>query len=374
MVGIVYARSLPRNRSKRVLIWAHSQVILSYAIRFWNEVRVVNGSWKATVALHSVSGDLEENLRKCCREAGLEVIQPAAVPWRRWDLCLVTDHCFPDTLFDDRVPISFYYHGLCSAKRHQGENYKYSVRNTHDRFGRLKYAAFIEAGPFQAAYAAEANPDLAKVLEVAGDPFIDDFLRLDEERRELRESLGLKSDETLVLIQSTWGESSLDALYGDDLYRQSRELAHERGWHIVLSTHPSQWVDGGVERNRSEYFLGLESPSFKVLRPGEDRLPWLAAADLCISDVTSQSLLFALSGRPLLFVDVPATALDPKAELAVLMSQGPRWDGSYPIGRLIDEVLDSAPNRDRQEFLEALCAYRGASSLRFAEIAQGLIR
>lgn len=373
LMGIVFARALAKDKSKQVLIWAHSQVILSYGIRFWNEVRVVNNSWKAIVALHSVSGELEKSLRKCCEEAGLEVIQPSAVPWRQWDLCIVTDHCFPDTMLDDRVPILFYFHGLSSAKCHRGANYKYDPRNTHDRFGRLKYDAFIEAGAIQANYAVHANPDLKDVVIVGGDPHIDEFLELDKGRLSLRESLGIEPGEILVLIQSTWGEFSLDSLYGERLYRQCRDLATARGWRFVLSTHPSQWLNGGLAGNQADYFLSLESAHFRILRPEEDRLKWLCAADICVSDATSQSLLFALSGRPLLFVDIPQTALDPRTELAILMSLEPRWDGNEPIEYHFDRLLEASPSEGRKSFLEGFFDFREESSARLSKIVQGLL-
>lgn len=351
--GHALSSFVPCNDNKpRVLFFAHSRVILDYVITYWHATRPHHETeWRPAVVLFACGPELKSTLTAICMEHGLPVVSQWKVPFINWKFCLVTDHCFPDVLVKDNIPIAFYYHGLSSIKMYEGRNYKYTQKNTHDRFNRLKYSLFFEAGSCQAEQAVRHNPDLRQAIRIVGDPKIDAFLEELRHRREIRKRLGLGPRQKVVMLQCTWGPHSLDKQ--ESLLKTAAELASGENMLIVLSTHPNHWSSQRID-DLSDVYLGYEAANFRVLRPDEKRIPWLATADACVSDITSDAILFAFAMRPLAFFHSDQFEMDTDTECAKLMGLHPRIQNPHQLKEFMLGAGNEFPEHPSSSFLSQI--------------------
>lgn len=357
------------NHRKQIVMFAHSSIMVDYLLRYANAITSLR---KKEVCIHIVlfamSSDAKHKQAARCKKVGLNVMAWWRAPWRVWDLCVVADHSFPQELLLDGVPVLFIYHGMSSGKIIRGENYKYGRPYVYDDYGRLKYDVIFEAGTYQAEAVAQNYPYLAHAIRVVGEPSVDLFLDLCSKANKTRAEFGFTEADRVVMIQSTWGSESLEQKYGKDLFKVCHEIAEQEGYYFVFSTHPNHWGDNPQIENRSEYYLAQERPRFKVLRPGDDRSSFLSISDICVSDITSLSLLYAFAMRPLVFI--PDLDVVPESELAQLINACPRLEKIENLPHLLKQLPACYPYDDIKKLLSTFCESPGnASTLMTRETA-----
>lgn len=348
----------PRRNVKRVIMFAHSPLMVTYTLKYadvllkQSELKV-----KVFVALTHMNGELITIQKNRCEKAGVSLVNEWTVPFYHWDLCVVADHSFADEMLDDATPILFTYHGLGSIKKHKGENYKYGDTFIKDKHGRYKYSKMLEAGTFQRDHALLIAPHLKDTIAIVGELDVDDFIRLGKERDKIRKDLGYGRDDTVILIQSTWGEASIECSLGESMFEACDRLTAERGYVFVLSTHPNHWGGRIGCADKSDYYLSHDKSCMKVLRPEEERLPYMVAADCCISDITTLATVFAFSKKPLIFYVNESAELDSESELAQIIKHCARIDAAGDIPGAVTRALQEPIANSMQNLMTQICSY-----------------
>jgi hypothetical protein len=352
----------------RVVMFSHSPVMTNYLLAY---IEALKSCGRLDVEVDIVFFFMDSKARKRetnrCRVQGLLVRKEWFVAGKRYDLCVVADHSYPQYLLNDFTPVLFIYHGLASVKLINGQSYKYGSRYVRDVFGRFKYDCMFEAGKMQAQIACSIATEFASVVKVVGDPFVDEFLARCVYRSSIRERLGFSGSDRVVMLQSTWDEKSLDQAYGSELFPVCHRLAEEGKFKFVLSTHPNNWGGSRIATDRKDYYLGLQRDGFRVLHPEEDRLDFLAASDLCLSDITSLSILYAFSGRPLGFVSQSEVEIDSDCELARLKALCPQARRAVEIEDFLNCLEMTYPAEAVNELMADICDYQGEYASRCYE-------
>jgi len=360
-----------RRRNHRIILFAHSQVMVTHLILYVQALKQVRKDIEFYIHLMIKNKAYDEQALRC-HAAGIRAIPQWQVPLMQFDLCVVADHSYPQEVLADSIPVLFIYHALTSSDILDGENYKYGRSRVYDQFGRLKYDCMFEASFRQAETAIAHNPEFRSLIKVVGNPQVDEFLGLCSHRESLRGKYGYSEDEVVVMLQSTWGGNSLDQVYGEKLFSLCQEVSRRTAFRFILSTHPNHWGQR-LREDRSSYYLGLENDRFKVLRPSDRREEYLAISDICISDTTSLSFLYAFSGRALIFVETPSDVTDQNSELACLMRLCPQLNLTDDLVEQLDELPKCFPYSAVLELVNSYCNYQGRYAERCAEETMKLL-
>jgi len=202
----------------------------------------------------------------------------------------------------------------------------------------------------QLARLAAACPRALVAATVAGDPCFDRMVASRPLRESYRQAFGVRPGQRLIVISSTWGDSSL---YGRDPGLVSRLASRLDldSYRLAVALHPNITV----EHTRWQVRMWLED----CARAGVFVLPseelWsaaLLAADLTIGDHGSVSFYSAALGTPLLLAAAPASAVDPESAIAKLMRLAPRFDPDRDPARQIEDAIGT---HDPKRLAEATC-------------------
>ena len=344
---------------RRFLFFGHSRVIVQHQLRFFRVVKKYYPDARFRIVLFGMDHALTQVMEGLCGEAGLKKIKEVWVPFVNWDLCIVADHCYQDEFIANNTPKLFIYHGMGSIKKVNGENYKYGDSFVLNRYGRLKYDAMFEAGEFQKAYASKVAPKLKNVLSAAGDLEVDSFLEMCSRKEDIRDELGYDRNQKILLVQSTWSGNSIEQRLGTELFSLCEKLADSLDLRIIFSSHPAHWGGKKDLEDRSEYYLSHESERVRILRPDEDRHPLMAIADVCLSDITTLSTIYAFSKRPLVFSIGESSELDSGSELAQLIEACPSGESSDELEALISDAFEKRNDPNYTHLLDSFCRYPG---------------
>jgi hypothetical protein len=168
-------------------------------------------------------------------------------------------------------------------------------RGAGDRPGRGTVVVAHEA---DAAALRVAYPDAADRIVVAGDPCYDRIAASGPFRDRYRAALGVRRDQRLVLLSSTW---SRDSLFGGDPAvwdRAARELP-AAGYRVVAALHPNIWAVHG-RRQVLAWLAEHMAAGLDVVPPADGWRAALVAADFVIGDHGSVTRYAAALGVPVL--------------------------------------------------------------------------
>jgi hypothetical protein len=169
-------------------------------------------------------------------------------------------------------------------------------------------------------------PEAVPAAVVAGDPAHDRLVASVSSRARYRRALGVRDDQKLVVVSSTWGHRSLLARHPDLLPRLIAELPRE-DYRIAVILHPNIWHWHGPWQVRTWYADCLRR-GIALIPPEEGWRAALVAGDLLIGDHGSVTYYGASIGRPTLLGTYPDDAIDPGSQVALLGRTAPRlrWD------------------------------------------------
>lgn len=225
-----------------------------------------------------------------------------------WDLIIFADHNNTRWFHPD-IPKINYGHGLTSGKTHGPGGSWHFGQNALDNHGRpLYHVMFVESAHFRNIALGE-NPALDGTLAVVGSLTADRLLALDQQRNDVQRKLGIGLKKPVFVIFSTWGPGSLLQRFGLAVLNQLPDLAQQ--YQIFLIIHPLNDQDEfpdklAILERLEEYKRG--GLALRV-EPDESWVPYLAAADIVLTDHTSLSLYYALLERPLFFVPLDTNAI-----------------------------------------------------------------
>ena len=282
-----------RSDQRRILVDARTPVnytVVAPAVRAM--------AADSRVSFYFTASEEPNRLRDIYREAlltgGVELITPAAAQRMRFDAYLASDFMWQ--------PLP---RGTCRIQMFHGVAGKYgfdapttSMRDWHRLFfvNERRLRNFIKAGAIDAGSPA---------IRLVGYPKTDALVNGAWNRSAVLESLGLDPSRPTVLYAPTWSPaSSLNAM-GKDLI--AKLLALEANLIVKLhdrSRDVRERYSGGVDWAGELEELFRLAPS-GVLAPGHDISPYLAAADLMITDHSSAGFEYLLRDRPIVRIHRP---------------------------------------------------------------------
>jgi hypothetical protein len=247
------------------------------------------------VSFYFTASEEPNRLRDIYREApGIRLITSAAAQRKRFDAYLASDFMW-QTLPRGTCRIQLF-HGV-------GGKYGFDAPTTSMRaWDRLFFVNerrlrnFIKAGAIDAGSPA---------IRLVGYPKVDALVNGAWSRRTELESLGLDPSRPTVLYAPTWSPaSSLNAM-GKELI--AKLLALDA--NVIVKLHDRscdvrERYSGGVDW-LAELEPVLRTSTSGVIAPGHDISPYLAAADLMITDHSSAGFEFLLRDRPIVRIHRP---------------------------------------------------------------------
>ena len=169
----------------------------------------------------------------------------------------------------------------------------------------------------------------------------------------VRRDLGLDPGLKTILYAPTGGKKNSLETIGEDLIRA---LGEEGTWNLMIKPHDHP-------KNRIDWFSRLAplvGDRVKLVRD-RDVVPYLAAADLLISDASSVSSEYSLLDRPIIFVDVPQLIKKTRAKSEAMdMETYGRKIGV--IRQTPEELVDAVrgafevPDREKSDLRKAMAA------------------
>ncbi|WP_158885531.1 hypothetical protein [Amycolatopsis anabasis] len=262
------------------------------------------------------------------------------IPWQqavreRFDLALAAAYGGLPLL---HAPIMVLPHGAGYAKRTPRaeaagrlvERGVYGLGAEHlIRDGRVVPASIVLSHEDQRERLARQCPRAAEFALVAGDPCHDRLRASAGRRAACREALGVRGDQRLVVVASTWGPRSLFGEHPDLPGELVRQLDPRR-YRVAALFHPAVWGAHGRRQLRA-WLRGERSAGLLLVEPEVDWRGVVLAADHVVGDHGSVTAYAAAAGKPVLHTDPPLDELDPASAQAFVAERAPRLRPAEPI-------------------------------------------
>ena len=286
--------------------------------------------------------------------------------WKRWDLALSADAWNQTDLSRCRRRMNFF-HGV--AGKYDLDNPGRLAAAELRRFDRI---AFINRDRMERYLSAGIVSDDRAVL--VGYPKSDDLFNEIWSARDVRASLGLAPETRTVLYAPTFSTSSSLHAAGIEIVDTLLDI----GVNVIVKLHdrsmtPHPQYTGGIDWP-ARFAAFAESPGFALVRDA-DIGPYLAAADVLVTDHSTVGFEFAALDRPVIVFDVPellhAARIDPD-KWALLRSMA---DVVRHPDELRDAVTraDPARHREPRKRARALFAFPGTATERALAVVYELL-
>jgi hypothetical protein len=249
------------------------------------------------VRFYATSSEAGAALGETYRRAlpGTTLVSPRAAAFSRFDIYLTADLLWAKLPRGTRRIQMF--HGVAGKFSHDYDKPSSSMRRWHRFFfvNRRRMQNFITAGAIDATSDAPRLVGMPKV-----DCLVDGSLRRDV----ILTDLGLDPRRPTILYAPTWSASSSLNLMGTELV----EGLLARAWNVIVKLHdrsldPRPFYSGGVDWPARLGQIMAGKPGHLVRDP--DICPYLAAADVMVTDHSSAGFEYLLLDRPLVRIHVP---------------------------------------------------------------------
>jgi CDP-glycerol glycerophosphotransferase (TagB/SpsB family) len=281
-----------RPNTRRVLL--DSRTAMNYVMAAPVQAGLAGDS---RIQFFATSTDGASPLREIYRRAlaGTTVITPARAAFMRFDAYLTAD------LLWARLPRGTrriqMFHGVAGKFSHDYDSPTSSMRRWHRLFfvNRRRMQNFVNAG------AIDAGSDAPRLV---GMPKVDCLVDGSLKRDAIVSRLGMDPAKRTILYAPTWSAASSLNLMGMELI--TGLLA--RDWNVLVKLHdrsrdPRPFYSGGID------WVGQITTAITGknghLVDDADICPYLAAADVMISDHSSAAFEYLLLDRPLVRIHVP---------------------------------------------------------------------
>lgn len=249
-----------------------------------------------------------------------------ALPWEqavqnRFDLAIAAEY---DSLHELQAPLVVVPHG--------GDKNKYApqrpgqLRTRRDVFGlgpqwllrdgAVVPSAVVLSHEKHRRILAERCPEALPAAVVAGDPCLDRMVASQHRRDAYRRALGVRSEQRLVVVTSTWGERGLLSANRELFRRLIVELPSEQ-FQIAMVLHPLIWYWNGPWMVRA-WLAQCARAGITLLPPEEGWRAALIAADWVIGDYGSVTVYGAAMGAPVTFASFREDDVHPDSAGALL--------------------------------------------------------
>jgi hypothetical protein len=212
-----------------------------------------------------------------------------------------------------------------------------------------------------------AYPEIAARCVVVGDMVFDQLTASLPLRDHYRQSLGVGSDQRLVVVTSTWGTGSLVHGWQELPARLLGELPADE-YRVALVLHPNVWSWHG-EYQVKLWLADARDAGLMVLPPSGGWQAALVAADAVVGDHGSVTLYGAALDRPVLLTGdldaakvVPGTPPDELASIAI------RLDDARPLAGQVAAAIDAHEPGRFAALADRMFAKRGEAALALRDL------
>jgi hypothetical protein len=202
------------------------------------------------------------------------------------------------------------------------------------------------------------TPEVRHTAVIGGDLAFDRLLASLHLQDRYRYDLGVRRQQKLVALASTWGTDSLLARFPDLPVRLQRELPTDH--RVIMTIHPAAWYEHGPRQIyaclRDAIEMGLD-----LVGPGEEWRHLLVAADVLIGDHTSLSCYAAAAGVPVLFSHYSTDEVAHSSLTAELIQRSPLLHPEKPLLEQLSAAVTAGP-RQQEIALPRISSVLGESA------------
>ncbi len=355
------------GRAKRVLLLAANELMARWLIMQIHDLR---DDRRIAFTFAVDDPDVASPLNQFCRDTNLPSIAFAQARLRDWDLALTADHHHQH--LHPAIPLVYTGHGTTASKIVDGRIYQYSPTFILREDGEPRYARFFVASETARDTATRECPQLAGRIEIVGDVQGDQLLTRSEQRGEIRHRLGLKPEDKVVLIMSTWGPASLMESMGPAIIEAAKPLAGD--YRFLFSTHPNHWRgDSPAARQWREEMIPAIQRFASIITPEDDSLDALVAADMAISDHTSLASTYAMLGKPLAMIPIAEGKVAPGTVAARLHEAVPHLSDAGALAALLLNLPAQHQGEEIARILSTLNSKPGLATRNIAEVVRQML-
>ncbi|MFD0416457.1 hypothetical protein ACFVHO_21575, partial [Streptomyces sp. NPDC127108] len=212
--------------------------------------------------------------------------------------------------------------------------------------GELIPSAVVLSHEEQLARLRVGCPEALPVAHVVGDPCMDRLRASLPFRAEYRAALGVRPDQRLLVLSSTWGRRSLLGAAGDLVLRALAELPHD-SFRVLAAVHPNAWYGHGGWQLRSWLRPHLDAGLLLPPPAGGTWQAALCAADAFIGDHGSVTLYAAGLGLPGLLGAFDEDGVAAGSPMAALGGALPRVSPAHPLAAQLERAARDQPTDPR---------------------------
>ncbi|MFD9880235.1 hypothetical protein ACFWZT_02070 [Streptomyces alboflavus] len=197
---------------------------------------------------------------------------------------------------------------------------------------RVVPAAIVYAHHRDLEELAQSCPEALPMAHVVGDPCVDRITAEMARRDDYRRALGIKPEQRLVAVTSTWGPASTFARL-DSLVPQILTQLPGHGFRIALLLHPNVFAAHGTWQVRG-WLAGCRG--IAVVPPEADWQALLIAADWIIGDHGSLSAYGTLTDATMLLTSAPRREVSAYSPAALLAAVAPVLSPLHPLAEQLE--------------------------------------
>ena len=355
-------RWFARPPSRRILLVANNELMARW-LRMTIDLIRSDSRLRFTVTTDKPC--VQTELERIASIVGVDTESYERARMKAWDLLMCADHLVGEP-FHPRLPVVHVGHCSTASKRVYGRFYQYNRQANVRPSGRPRYTRCFVASQMARHLAVRECPELDGVVTAVGDPQTDLVLAMTARRQAIRQAFGYGPNETVVLMLSTWGPCCLMAQMGPGLLEQAERLGHR--YRFIFSTHPNHWRGPQAELEPWGAYLEAHAPlGCRVIKPDDDTLAALVAADLALTDHGSLAMNFAILDKPMAVVPVAPEGIVERTLAAVFQRILPRLESPDELETLLAELPRRFPHRKVRRIVRLFNSFPGQASERICE-------
>ncbi len=323
-----------KSRRPKILLYCASDTMIPHLIDYYNCFEKDKYNFYIYCPYENPSHSLVPS--------GIHIIRKK--PYRYVYNLVVSPDLFLPFLFR-ALPSIYVNHGLHIVKGDYGEPlYAYADGNSNS-YRQPTFSKILEPNSRIAKEIIKDYPVFNNHVVYSGFKYAEDIVNNAKKKDFYRKKLGIKSNQILVGVFSTWGKDSLFHQVGRDLISQATKLIKTGKYTFILSNHPKEYTSYSPDANGKQ--IDNEARNGFIIRdPKEDFSPFLSACDLIISDYSSMGEIAIIADKPLIFSSFDINRISRYSELYHLVQFFP----SFKPGDNLEKKITAALNSNHTEF------------------------
>lgn len=369
------------KRTKDILLYCDSITMEEHIIDFYENIKTMKD---VRFFLFYIDG--QNDYKKDNQEEGIQRIVTGRniisikkyekVVFHSWDLIVCADTFLPFHFEHKDAPAIYINHGLHIISFDEGDNlYAYTDHWALDIDGEPKFAVMCEPNKRYVEILKKEKPKLENVIQHVGYKYSENILEEKKNYHKYRQQFGVKEDEIVVAVFSTWRKECLFQSVGHELVNECKKL-QDKGYRFILSDHPREYFryDQSIEPS-GPYVDSLEKEGFIIRKPEQNYIPYLIASDVVICDYSTFYELALIAGKKLILSDFPEKRVWKHSIARELMRIVPVFKKDTNLQQLIQHVIDSDEyQRVFEKYAKELITENMSYQDKMKEIVQRLIK